>query len=137
MRTINQTLSAKQHEAATAHQENARLLAEFSHAQAAVRSAHEDTRLLKEKLSELSFAKTTADELVGKVATLQADNLRLEEAVARQVAEFVALGKQHRQIETELAIKQASIEAQREAFDRLAQRLQVDRTDSKKTTKVG
>jgi chromosome segregation ATPase len=131
VRTVNQALSAKQNEASTAHQENARLLSELPHAQAATRSAQEESRALKEKVGQLAFAQQKVEELIRQVAELQAENLKLEEARDHQMREFMALASKVRDLEVEVAVRQASIETQREAFEQLAKRVKSDRASPK------
>lgn len=131
VRTVNQALAAKQHEASTAHQENARLLSELSHAQAAAHAAQEESRTLKEKVGQLVFAQQKVEELIRQVAELQAENFKLEETKDHQTREFMALAGKVRELEVEVAVKQASIETQREAFEHVAKRLKSDRTTPK------
>lgn len=131
IRTVNQALSAKQHEAATAHQENARLLSELSHAQGSARAAQDEIRTLKGKVNGLSFAQQKSEELIVRVAALQADNLKLEEGAARQLREFLALADKYRQLEMEVAVKQASFDAQRDAVDLLTNRLKIEQVNVK------
>lgn len=131
VRTVNQALAAKQHEASTAHQENARLLSELSHAKAAARTVQEESRALKEKVGQLAFAQHKVEELIRQVAELQAENLKLEENKERQLREFMVLAGKVRDLEVEVAIKQASIETQREAFEHLAKRVNSDRPGRK------
>lgn len=131
VRTLNQALAVKQHEASTAHQENARLLSELSHAQAAARTVLEESRTLKEKVSQLAFAQQKVEQLIRQVAELQAENLKAEETKNHQTREFMALASKVRELEVEVAIKQASIETQREAFELLAKRVKSDRATPK------
>ena len=134
IRAINQTLTAKQHEASTAHQENARLLSELAHAQAATRSVQEENRDFREKVDQLSFSQQKADEMIRQVAELQATNLGLDETVDRQARELIALTEKGRHLEVEVATRQAALEAQRDAFELLAGNIKAD-APSRRTPK--
>ena len=118
----NKALAIKQHEAATAHKECSRLLAELAHAQSQLHGTKEEARELREQVGQLGFAQKQADEFGQRLVEQQAASAALEASNLHWKARTESLATGNQQLELKLAAAHAALEAQKSMVDSIVQR---------------
>lgn len=108
VRTLNQALSEKQHEAIRSNQENARLTNELARAESMNHQAQAELRALKGTKEELASATRQVEELGRKVVEQEAAINGLMESNTSLEQQVVTLTGQARQLEVDLATAKAT-----------------------------
>ncbi len=121
--TANKALATKQNEATVAHQECSRLLAELNQSNAHLHAAKEDVRGLRKRDGELQHAQNMLEERGRDLVVQQALAKSLEESNAALKSQLELLTARAQQLEIQLAVAEASLDAQKSVVASFAQRL--------------
>lgn len=108
IKTLNQVLSEKQHEAIRSNQENARLTNELARAESINHQVQAELRALKGTKEELASATRQVEELGRKVVEQEAAINGLTETNTSLEQQVVTLTGQARQLEVDLATAKAT-----------------------------
>jgi chromosome segregation ATPase len=130
VKSLGNSLVQVQQEAATSHQENARLTSELARAERALHDAKAELRALKDTKAELVAAQQQIDRLGRKVVELEA-----QVAAGNALnTELAAERTENRDRIHELEIQLAEARAAAETQDRLAERIQAWMTQKPEPT---
>ncbi|EKD97438.1 MAG: hypothetical protein ACD_23C00927G0007, partial [uncultured bacterium] len=123
LRTLNETLTAKQLEAVQTYQENARLLGDLSRAQGDLHQVQEEVRGLRPLKDELGFAQRRTEELGRRLVEQDAAVKQLggsNDQLQTKVNELLTVKQQ---LELALATARASVTAQEQVVASMLERL--------------
>jgi transposase-like protein len=123
LRTLNETLSAKQLESVQTHQENARLLGDLSRAQGDLHQSQEEVRGLRPLKDELAFAQRRTEELGRHLVEQDAAVKQLGASNEQLQAKVDELLTMRQQLELALATARSSVTAQEQVVASMLARL--------------